>query len=343
MNILVLGGAGYIGSHTAKALAAHGMTPIVLDNLSTGHAGLVKWGPLIRGDIGDRAVLRHVLRDHQVDGIIHFAASAYVGESMNHPRRYFQNNVVNSLALMEEVLDAGIRNLVFSSSCATYGIPSVLPITELQPQCPVNPYGDSKLFIERALRAFETAYGLKWVALRYFNAAGADPANEIGERHDPETHLIPLAIETALGHRTVLDVYGGDYATKDGTPVRDFIHVSDLAVAHVRALEYLIDGGRSVALNLGTGRGYTVREIVATVEQVGGRPVPVRMMARRPGDPSALVADATLAATTLRWTPVHSTLEEIVGTAWAWHNRNEDPAPPDTYLDVASGALTPHG
>ncbi|MDQ3657854.1 MAG: UDP-glucose 4-epimerase GalE [Chloroflexota bacterium] len=343
MNILVVGGAGYIGSHTTKALAAQGMTPIVLDNLSTGHAGMVRWGPLVRGDAGDRPVLRRILLDYEIDGIIHFAASAYVGESMDHPRRYFQNNVVNSLTLLEEALDVGIKRIVFSSSCATYGVPSTLPIAENHPQCPVNPYGESKLFIERALRAFETAYGLDWVALRYFNAAGADPGNEIGERHDPETHLIPLAIATALGDRTALDVYGSDYATIDGTPVRDFVHVSDLAVAHVRALQYLLNGGPSIALNLGTGRGHTVREVVSAVEEIGGRPVPLRMMARRPGDPPALVADATLARHTLGWKPVYPDLKRIIGTAWAWHTRDANRENSATGLDVAlTGAVAHH-
>lgn len=344
MNILVLGGAGYIGSHTAKALAAHGMTPIVLDNLSTGHAGMVQWGPLIIGDAGDRQVLRQVFHDYHIDGIIHFAASAYVGESMSHPRMYFQNNVVNSLTLLEEVLDAGVGNVVFSSSCATYGIPSTLPITERHSQCPVNPYGESKLFIERALQAFEAAYGLRWMALRYFNAAGADPDGAIGERHDPETHLIPLAIETALGNQPALNVYGADYPTIDGTPVRDYVHVSDLAMGHVRALEYLIDGGSSMALNLGAGRGYSVNEIVAAIEGIGERAVPIRALGRRPGDPPALVADATLARRTLGWEPTHSSLDRIIGTAWAWHSRREHFASQAGARDLAlEGAGTLHG
>jgi len=321
MQVLVTGGAGYIGSHTAKALAAHGITPIVLDDLSTGHAGMVKWGPLVRGNIGDRDLVRRITRDYRIDGVIHFAASAYVGESMHYPRKYFQNNVVHSLALIDEVLDAGITNVVFSSSCATYGIPSTLPITEDQQQCPVNPYGESKLFIERALGAYAGAYGLNWAALRYFNAAGADPEGQLGEMHDPETHLIPLAIRTALGHRDALDVFGTDYSTLDGSPVRDFVHVSDLADAHVRALGYLVAGGPSVALNLGNGRGYSVKEVVAKVEQIGGRPIPLRMLARRSGDPPELVADASLARRTLGWEPKFTDLSQVVGNAWTWHNR----------------------
>jgi UDP-arabinose 4-epimerase len=343
MHVLVSGGAGYIGSHTAKVLATHGMTPIVVDDLSTGHAGMVRWGPLVHGNIGDRNLLRQIFRRYRIDGVIHFAASAYVGESMTRPRGYFQNNVVHSLAMLEEILDAGITNVVFSSSCATYGIPSVLPITESQPLCPVNPYGESKRFIERALRAFEDAYGLNWVALRYFNAAGADPDNEIGEIHLPETHLVPLAIEAARGRRPALDVYGTDYPTTDGTPVRDFIHVSDLAAAHVRALEYLVNGGQSIALNLGNGRGYSVREIVAAVEEVGGQPVPLRMMARRAGDPPALVADASLARRTLGWEPKYPNLEQIIGTAWAWHNRETSSQKLAASLDsTASSAIAHH-
>ena len=321
MFVLVTGGAGYIGSHTAKLLASEGITPIVLDNVSTGHAHSVRWGPLVRGDMGDRELLQRVFREYPIGGVIHFAASAYVGESMLQPRTYFENNVVKSLALFEEMLDAGIGTIVFSSSCATYGIPDTLPIAESQSQRPVNPYGESKLFVERALHAYGQAYGLRSVALRYFNAAGADQDGEIGEVHTPETHVVPLAIETALGLRPAFDIYGTDYATPDGTAVRDFIHVSDLASAHVAALRYLAAGGDSTCLNLGTGRGYSVREVVATVEAVGNRPVPVREQGRRPGDPPILVADATRARELLGWRPRFETLQAVVETAWSWHTR----------------------
>jgi UDP-arabinose 4-epimerase len=319
MQVLVTGGAGYIGSHTAKQLAAEGFTPIVLDNISTGHADAVRWGRLIEGDLGDRDLLRRVFRENRIDGVIHFAASAYVGESVRHPRAYFQNNVVKSLALFEEMIDAGIDQLVFSSSCATYGVPDTLPITEGQAQRPVNPYGESKLFVERALHAFGQAYGLRSVALRYFNAAGADPDGELGELHDPETHLVPLAIGAALGLGPALDVYGTDYATPDGTAVRDFIHVSDLASAHVAALRYLEFGGASTCLNLGTGHGHSVREVISTVEEVANRPVPSRDRGRRPGDPPILVADAALAREVLGWQPKYDQLRDIVDTAWSWH------------------------
>jgi UDP-arabinose 4-epimerase len=321
MHVLVTGGAGYIGSHTAKMLSSEGITPIVLDNLSMGHEEFVRWGPFVRGDIGDRDLVRRVIREYAIDGVIHFAASAYVGESMQHPRRYFENNVVRSLALFDAMLDAGIDRIVFSSSCATYGIPATLPITEDQRQQPVNPYGESKLFAERALHGYAGAYGLRSVALRYFNAAGAAPDGSLGEVHTPETHLIPLAIEAALGQRPALDVFGTDYPTPDGTAVRDFIHVTDLASGHVAALRYLAAGGPATAMNLGTGRGYSVREVIATIASVGGRPVPVRECERRPGDPPTLVADATLARDILGWTPRYTDLHEIVETAWAWHEQ----------------------
>src|SRR5680860_14850 len=242
---------------------------------------------------------------------------------MDNPRKYFRNNVVHSLSLLEDMLDAGIARMVFSSSCATYGAPSVLPITESHAQHPVNPYGESKLFIERALQAFGGAYDLKWVALRYFNAAGADLAGEIGELHDPETHLIPLAIRTALGCQDALDVFGTDYPTADGTPVRDFTHVSDLADAHVRALDHMVNGGGSMALNLGTGVGHSVLEVVAMVEAMSGRPVALRNGIRRAGDPPALVADATLARSVLGWEPAYPGLRQIVESAWSWHTRGE--------------------
>ena len=321
MQVLVTGGAGFIGSHVAKLLSSLGITPIVLDNLSTGHQEFVRWGPFVQGDVGDRGLLRRVVRDHTIDGVIHFAASAYVGDSMLRPRQYFDNNVVQTLALLDELLDAGIDQVVFSSSCATYGIPDTLPITEKQPQHPVNPYGETKLFGERMLHAYDQAYGLRSVALRYFNAAGAHPDGTLGEIHTPETHLIPLTIDAALGRGGALKLFGTDYHTPDGTAIRDFIHVSDLASAHVAALGYLADGGESVALNLGTGRGYSVREVIATVEAVGNRPVPIEECERRPGDPPMLVADSGQARKVLGWEPQFTDLGEIVATAWSWHER----------------------
>jgi UDP-glucose-4-epimerase GalE len=319
MRILVTGGAGYIGSHTAKTLALAGYEPVVLDNLSTGHRWAVRWGPFVQGNVGDRDLVRQVIERYEIGGVVHFAASAYVGESVVEPRAYFHNNVVNTLALLDGMMAAGVHRIVFSSTCATYGEPDGLPIDEEHRQLPVNPYGDSKLFVENVLRAYATAYGMRWVALRYFNAAGADPSGEIGEVHDPETHLLPLVIEAALGRRPAVDIFGSDYPTPDGTAIRDYIHVCDLADAHVRALDHLLSGGESVALNLGVGRGYSVKEVVEVVERVGGRPVPVRLAPRRPGDPPALVADAAKARQILEWVPRYTELDAIVRTAWAWH------------------------
>jgi UDP-arabinose 4-epimerase len=320
MNILVTGGAGYIGSHTSKVLAATGHTPVVVDNLANGHEWAVKWGPFERGDLSDRRWLADVFRRHRIDAVVHFAASAYVGESMTHPRRYFHNNTVNSLQLLDAMLDAGVKDIVFSSTCATYGIPQRLPLDETHPQAPVNPYGESKLCVERILHWYGQAYGLRWTALRYFNAAGADPDGEIGEVHDPETHLIPLVIGAALGTGPPVNVFGTDYPTTDGTAIRDYIHVMDLADAHVRALDYLGNGGESTALNLGTGEGHSVRAVIEAVEKVGGRPVPSLDSPRRPGDPLSLVADAARARTVLKWTPRYPNLQTIVEHAWRWHS-----------------------
>ena len=318
-SILVTGGAGYIGSHTCKALAKTGFNPVTLDNLVYGHRNAVKWGPFIEGDLSDRALLAEVMRKHAVVAVIHFAAYAYVGESMREPGKYFANNVVNTLNLLDAVQSAGVENMVFSSTCATYGLPERIPIDEQHPQRPVNPYGESKLFVERALKWYEVAHGLKWAALRYFNAAGADADGEIGEDHTPETHLIPLVIHAALGVGPHVDVFGTDYPTRDGTAIRDYIHVTDLGEAHVRALEHLLGGGDSLALNLGTGRGYSVREVVSAVERVSDRTVPTRNAPRRLGDPPELVANAEQAGQLLGWYPRHSSLENITRTAWAWH------------------------
>ncbi|MDH5536787.1 MAG: UDP-glucose 4-epimerase GalE, partial [Betaproteobacteria bacterium] len=307
-KVLVTGGAGYIGSHACKALAASGYTPVAYDNLVHGHRSIVRWGPFVEGDVGDREKLEFALRAHRVDAVMHFAGYAYVGESMSDPGRYFRNNVAGSLTLLDAIHRAGVRHIVFSSTCATYGMPESVPIREDHPQRPVSPYGESKLFFERALHWYEIAHGLQSAVLRYFNAAGADPEGEIGEYHDPETHLIPIAIHAALGDRVCLEIFGTDYSTPDGTAVRDYIHVTDLADAHVRALDRLLRGAASIAVNLGTGRGHSVREVVAAVERVSGRNVPVRVAARRAGDPPQLVADANRARALLDWKPGYSDL-----------------------------------
>jgi len=327
--VLVTGGAGYIGSHAAKALARAGYVPVVLDNLVRGHRTAVRWGALVEGDVGDHALVVETLRRFDIAAVMHFAAFAYVGESMTRPERYFRNNVVSSLALLDAMRETGVRRIVFSSTCATYGLPESVPIREDMAQRPVNPYGESKLAVERMLHWEGLAHGLQHVSLRYFNAAGADAEGEIGEWHDPETHLIPLVLDAALGRRPEIEIFGTDYPTPDGSAIRDYIHVSDLAEAHVLALGHLERGGASLALNLATGQGHSVREVIAAAERVTGRRVPRREAARRPGDPPALVADATRARTVLGWTPRQSDLDTILATAWAWHQRCHAAAPAD--------------
>jgi UDP-arabinose 4-epimerase len=319
-RILVTGGAGYIGSHTAKALASYGYEPVVLDNLSAGHEWAVRWGPFVQGDIGDQDLVRETISRYRIQAVIHFAANAYVGESMQQPRKYFDNNVKKALALLHTVLDSGVGQFVFSSTCATYGIPSQLPIDEEHPQAPVNPYGESKLFFERALRWYGQAHPLRSVCLRYFNAAGADPDGEIGECHDPETHLIPLAIRAAQGNHPPLQIFGHDYDTPDGTAIRDYIHVSDLAEAHVRALEHLDRGGESTSVNLGTGNGHSILAVQRAIRRVSGLHVPAMRKDRRAGDPAVLIAKADKARTLLGWEPRFRDLESIVETAWRWHS-----------------------
>ena len=317
--VLVTGGAGYIGSHACKALARAGYLPVVFDDLSRGHREAVRWGPLVEGNLAERGKLAAALDRHRVSVVMHFAAYAYVGESVTDPALYYANNLGGSLALLESMREVGVDKIVFSSTCATYGTPAQVPIRETLPQLPVNPYGETKLAIERALHWYGEAYGLRWVSLRYFNAAGADPESEIGERHEPETHLVPLVLEAALGERPQIDIYGTDYPTPDGTAIRDYIHVQDLAEAHLRALERLSAGGQSAALNLGTGRGHSVREVIRAAEAVSGKSIPCRETARRPGDPPVLVADAGLAAELLGWRAQVSDLDTIVRTALAWH------------------------
>ncbi len=316
-HILVTGGAGYIGSHAARALAKSGFIPVTYDSLARGHRWAVRWGPLVEGDIGDKAKLLETLRRYEIRAVMHFAAFAYVGESTKQPELYFDNNVTRSLVLLDAAVEAEVRHVVFSSSCATYGSPGRMPITEDTPQLPVNPYGETKLIVERALRWYGAAHDISWAALRYFNAAGADPDGETGEMHSPETHLIPLVLEAALGGGTA-EIYGDDYPTPDGTCVRDYIHVSDLAEAHVGALDYLMKGGASTAMNLGTGQGHSVRQVIAAVEQVTGREVHFRVAPRRAGDPAVLVADPALARKVLSWQPRCSSLESIVRTAEKW-------------------------
>jgi UDP-arabinose 4-epimerase len=318
VSILIVGGAGYIGSQTAKAVARAGLEPVVLDNLVHGHAWAAKWGPLVQGDLSDRALLDRVLADHRVTAVIHFAAYAYVGESVTNPRKYFQNNVTGTLSLLDAMIDGGVRDIVFSSTCATYGVPVAVPMTEDHPQKPINPYGESKLAVERVLHWYQGAYGLRYAALRYFNAAGADPDGELGEDHDPETHLIPLAIGAALGRAPALKIFGTDYPTPDGTAIRDYIHVADLAEAHLQALGRLEQGEKELALNLGTGHGHSVREVIAAVEKVSGRQVPRVEADRRAGDPPSLVADASRAKQRLGWTPKYTALETIAEHAFRW-------------------------
>ncbi len=318
MQVLVIGGAGYIGSHAARALRRAGHEVLIYDNLSNGHAQLAAGFELIRADLADRATLSTALR--RVDSVMHFAAHAYVGESVRDPRKYFHNNVEAGLVLLNACLDCGIRRIIFSSTCAVYGTPERIPITEQTPRQPVNPYGTSKLFFENALEAYGRAYGLKYAALRYFNAAGADESGEIGELHDPESHLIPLALQAATGARPPLEIFGTDYPTPDGTCIRDYIHVNDLASAHLIALERLAQGADSMAVNLGTGTGYSVEEVLNKIEKITGYKVPSVPAARRPGDPPALVADPTKAEKLLNWKATR-TLDEIVTTAWKWMTR----------------------
>ncbi len=318
MKVLVTGGAGYIGSHTCKELAQQGHTPIVYDNLCTGHREFVKWGDFIYGDILDTQHLRACLRRYQPDGIIHFAASAYVGESVANPGKYFHNNVSGTLSILDAMRDEGVSNIVVSSTCAVYGQPEQIPIAETCPTHPINPYGASKLFMERMLSDYHAAHGLNWAALRYFNAAGCDPRCEAGEWHEPETHLIPRVIWAALGRISHVDVFGDDYPTQDGTCVRDYIHVQDLAAAHVLALQRLVDGKESRPFNLGTGTGISVKEIIDGVSRISGNNVPHQFKPRRPGDPAKLIADAEDSRTLLGWRCRYSELENILETALRW-------------------------
>jgi UDP-arabinose 4-epimerase len=316
-RVLVTGGAGYVGSHACKAMAACGVTPVVVDDLSRGHRGDVRFGPFHEGDFGDPELLDRVFAEHDIDGVMHFAAFAYVGESMADPGSYYRNNVAKTLTLLQAMVEHGCRDVVFSSSCAVYGAPECLPLTEDAPQRPVSPYGWSKFMVERMLEDFASAHGLRFASLRYFNAAGADPEGELGEKHDPETHLIPLVLAAALDSERVVDVFGTDYDTPDGTCVRDFVHVADLARAHLLALDHAANKGGGV-FNLGVGRGYSVRQVLDAAERVTGRPIAWRGRSRRPGDPSELFADSGRARRELGWRPEFRDLETIIGHAWQW-------------------------
>jgi UDP-arabinose 4-epimerase len=320
-RVLVTGGAGFIGSHTVKALFTAGIEPIIFDNLSTGHAWATKWGTFIEGDLEDRAKLQHVFEDNKIDAVIHFAANAYVGESMQNPGKYFRNNVTNTLNLLEIMQAQNVKHIVFSSSCTTYGIPTELPITESAAQIAISPYGESKLMGERLLKWFEVCHQVRSVILRYFNASGADKDGEIGEDHDPETHLVPLVIGAALGHYPPIKIFGDDYPTPDGTAIRDYVHVCDLADAHVKAVQHLLKGKESLAVNLGSGQGSSVRDVIQTVERIVGRRVPFEVAARRAGDPAMLVADSRMALEKLGWQPRWH-LDGIIETAWRWHARH---------------------
>lgn len=321
MKILVTGGAGYIGSHTCKALAQKGFTPVTVDNLVYGHEWAVQWGPLYKTDILNTDKVTQILRDEKIEAVIHFAAFAYVGESTREPLKYYHNNVEGSMSLLEAMKRADVHKLVFSSTCATYGIPKVLPIFESAPQEPINPYGRSKLMVEKILQDYTTPHALSSVSLRYFNASGADEDLEIGEDHSPETHLIPLALDAALGIRKDLTVFGNDYETLDGTCIRDYIHVSDLADAHILALGHL-SAPSFKAYNLGTGTGSSVQQVISEVNKVTGKKIEIKMGPRRTGDPAVLVAAGEKAQKELGWQPKRSSLNNIISTACRWHKKH---------------------
>jgi len=321
MAVLVTGGAGYIGSVTVELLVDQGQQVVVLDKLDRGHRAAVDPGiPFYEGELGDRNLVAKIAREHKIDACVHFAALAYVGESVTEPARYFQNNVGQGLALVDGLLEAGVRHMVFSSTCATYGEPKQVPIPEDHPQWPTNPYGWTKFCMERILESYDRAYGLKFVALRYFNAAGATKRH--GEHHEPESHLIPIVLQTANGERSHVPILGNNYPTPDGTPIRDYIHVADLAMAHIAALKYLREGGKSNYFNLGTGQGYSVLEVVETVRKITGRGVETKIEPPRAGDPSRLVAQADKARNVLGWKPAYPELAAIVQTAWDWYQAN---------------------
>ncbi|MEW6079427.1 MAG: UDP-glucose 4-epimerase GalE [Thermodesulfobacteriota bacterium] len=327
-EILVTGGAGYIGSATCKHLKKIGYQPVAIDSLVTGHRQAVQWGPLFEGSLEDTALLDDIFTRHRPAAVMHFAASCYVNESVRDPLKYYRNNVAATTCLLDAMCRHHVTSIIFSSSCATYGEPVELPITETHVQNPINPYGRSKLMIEQILKDMDAVHGLRYVSLRYFNAAGADPEGRIGEDHQPEPHLIPLVLQTALGRRENIHIFGDDYPTRDGTCVRDYIHIDDLARAHLLALVRLMDGRSSAIYNLGNGGGYSVREVIDTAREVTGQPIPATIAKRRAGDPAELISSSEKALTELGWKPEFTKLRDIIATAWEWHQRH-----PDGYVD----------
>lgn len=318
MNVLVVGGAGYIGSHMVKHLAMAGSDVITLDNLSYGYRDAVKYGEFIEGDLGDADLLDRVFSQYSIDAVMHFAAFIQVGESVQKPAMYYRNNVINTVTLLDAMVRHGVEHFIFSSTAAIFGEPEYTPIDELHPKQPINPYGRSKLMVEQILEDYDSAYGLKSTCMRYFNAAGADPDGELGERHVPETHLIPLILQAASGRREDIKVFGDDYATGDGTCVRDYIHINDLCAAHSLGLDHMRQSGLSARYNLGNGNGFSVQQVIDTARQVAGREIKVSIEPRRAGDPAVLVADSTLARRELGWQPQHADLRSIIETAWQW-------------------------
>lgn len=319
--ILIVGGAGYIGAHVNKELNLQGYETVVFDNLSFGHRDFVKWGLFEGGDLGDIEEIRRLFKKYPIEAVMHFAAFTYVGESVENPQKYYLNNLRNTLNLLEVMLEEEVKNFVFSSTCATYGTPEEIPITEKHPQKPINPYGKGKLMVEQILADYSQAYDFNYVSLRYFNAAGADPDAEIGELHQPETHLIPLTLDAAAGRREDIRIFGTDYPTPDGTCIRDYIHVLDLADAHIKALKYLQKGEKSDVFNLGNGQGFSVREVIETTQNVTGREIKVKEVERRPGDPPILVGSSSKAQNILGWQPAYRDLDRIIQTAWKWHQK----------------------
>lgn len=327
-NILVIGGAGYIGSHMCKYLHQNNYTPIVLDNLSLGHKEAVKWGELIVGSINNEELLSKIFTKYKISGVMHFAAFAAVGESVSNPIKYYQNNVADTITLLKSMIEHNVNNFIFSSSAATYGEPSQIPITETHSTNPINPYGRTKLIVEHILADFRIAYNLRSTCLRYFNAAGADPDCEIGEVHNPETHLIPLILQTALGQRKEISIFGDDYQTKDGTCIRDYIHVMDLAQAHLRALQQLENNDPGNIYNLGNGEGFSVKEIIESARKITQKDIPITITSRRSGDPAILISSSQKAKKDLGWTPMFTDIEKIIETAWKWHSTH-----PNGYLN----------
>ena len=319
--ILIVGGAGYIGSHINKELSKKGKKTLILDNLIYGHKEAVKWGEFIEADLNDKEKIRNIFQTYKISAVMHFAAFAYVGESVTNPQKYYQNNVINTINLLDVMIEFNVNNFIFSSTCATYGNPIETPITESHPQNPINPYGQSKLMVEKILSDYSHAYDFNYVALRYFNAAGSDIDCEIGEDHNPETHLIPLILDAALGKREDIKIFGSDYDTKDGTAIRDYIHVTDLADAHILALEYLLKGNKSNIFNLGNGDGYSVAEVIECARKVTKQEIKATKQDRREGDPDTLIGSAQKAKDVLGWNPRYPDLESILQTAWNWHKK----------------------